>query len=62
MRHQYLNENLKELDNQLVNINRDHPDQASQKFVDKVLTTSKRLLDRNFFYFSGIFLFIKRFV
>ena len=54
MRHQYLNENLKELDNQLVNINRDNPDQKSQKFVDKVLTTSKRLLDRNFQEYSSL--------
>jgi hypothetical protein len=52
--HQSLNEDLKTMDNQLVNICKDKPNQKNQKFYDKVLKTSRQLIDRNL-YFHGEF-------
>jgi hypothetical protein len=51
LRHQGINESLKTMDSQLVNICGDKPkDQKTQKFAEKVLSTSKRLIDRNLNY------------
>jgi len=50
--HQSINEDLKTMDSQLVNICGDKPNQKNQKFFDKVLETSKQLIDRNL-YFHG---------
>ena len=54
MHHQSMNEDLKTMDNQFVNVCNDKPDKKNQKFVDKVLITSKQLIDRNL-YFHGVF-------
>jgi hypothetical protein len=46
-RHQNINDILKDMDNYLVNLSRDSPDQKNQLYVEKALTTIKRLLYRN---------------
>ena len=50
MHHQNIDENLKTMDSQLVNICKDKTDHITQKFFEKVIKTSKRLIDRNLYF------------
>jgi hypothetical protein len=61
LRHQSINEDLKTMDSELVNICRDKLDQKTQKFAIKVLSTSKRLIDRNSNYFGEFSTLLKDF-